>query len=249
MAAVSPFHFQLFSKTVVTMTKRLFIVLIFSPFFAFAQNYNKKEIEKFDKQAKEVTIIRDNWGVPHIYGKTDANAVFGLMYAECEDNFKGIEQNYLYQFGRLAAVDGEKSLASDIQLQLIADTGDAIKDYRQSSPSFKKLLDAFADGLNYYLYKHPEVKPLVFRHFQPWYALMFTDGSVSATVTGGINLNETSNFYSGGAEKLGDAAKPRETEREIGSNGFAIAPSRTASGHALLYINPHVPFYFRDEVQ
>jgi acyl-homoserine-lactone acylase len=99
------------------------------------------------------------------------------------------------------------------------------------------------------LYKHPEVKPRVFRHFEPWYALMFTDGSVSATVTGGINLNETRDFYSGGSEKLGAIYKPVIDDRETGSNGFAIAPSRSASGHAMLYINPHVPFYFRSEVQ
>ncbi len=231
------------------MTKRLFIVLIFSPFFSLAQNYNNKEIEKFEQEAKEVTIIRDNWGVPHIYGKTDANAVFGLMYTECEDNFKGIEQNYLYQLGKQAEVDGDKSLYTDVTLQLIADTADAIKDYKASAPWFKKLMDAFADGINYYLYKHPEVKPAVFKHFEPWYALMFTDGSVSATVTGGINLSETRDFYGGVTERSGAVYKPGSEERETGSNGFAIAPSRSKSGHALLYINPHVPFYFRSEVQ
>jgi len=233
------------------MTKQLFIVFIFSPLLVTAQKFTTKEIGKFEQEARSVTIIRDSWGVPHIYGKTDADAVFGLMYTECEDNFKGVEQNYLYQLGKQAEADGEKSLYSDVTLQLIADTADAIKDYNTSAPWFKKLMDAFADGMNYYLYKHPEVKPLVFHRFEPWFALMFTDGSVSATVTGGINLNETRSFYSGTSEKL-DAAvyKPNEIdEREIGSNGFAIAPSRSKSKHALLYINPHVPFYFRSEVQ
>jgi len=110
-------------------------------------------------------------------------------------------------------------------------------------------MDAFADGMNYYLYKHPEVKPVVFKRFEPWFALMFTDGSVSATVTGGIGLNETSSFYSGNTQSIGAAHKPDINEKEIGSNGFAIAPSRSKSGHAMLYINPHVPFYFRSEVQ
>jgi acyl-homoserine lactone acylase PvdQ len=249
MAIISVFRFELFSKTIVTMTKRLVYVFLFSPLFATPQKYTPNEIEKFEREARAVTIVRDNWGVPHIYGKTDADAVFGLMYTQCEDNFKGIEQNYLYQLGKQSEVDGEKSLYTDVQLQLIADTADAIKDYKASPPWFKKLMDAFADGVNYYLYKHSGVKPAVFQHFEPWYALMFTDGSVSATVTGGINLSETRDFYGVGAEKLGAVYKPGIDERETGSNGFAIAPSRSASGHALLYINPHVPFYFRSEVQ
>ncbi|MDF2432318.1 MAG: acyl-homoserine-lactone acylase [Mucilaginibacter sp.] len=231
------------------MTKRLFWALIFSPLFLFSQKYTAKEVERFKQQAQTVTIVRDNWGVPHIYGKTDADAVFGLMYTECEDNFKGIEQNYLYQLGKQAAVDGEKSLYTDVQLQLIADTADAIKEYKASAPWFKKLMDAFADGVNYYLYKHPDIKPAVFHRYEPWFALMFTDGSVSATVTGGMSLNETRSFYGDGTESLGAIYKPGTDERETGSNGFAIAPSRSATGNALLYINPHVPFYFRSEVQ
>jgi acyl-homoserine lactone acylase PvdQ len=243
------FHFKLFSKSVVTAIKTAFLLSLFLPLAARAQKFSKAEVAGFKREANAVTIIRDDWGIPHIYGKTDANAVFGLMYAECEDNFKGIEQNYLYQFGRQAEADGQKSLYQDVTLQLVADTADAIADYRSAAPWFKQLMDAFADGVNYFLYTHPEVKPIVFKRFKPWYALMFTDGSVSATVTGGIHINETRNFYGGGGEKLGTNYKPGLEERETGSNGFAIAPWRSASGHALLYINPHVPFYFRDEVQ
>src|SRR5665213_686128 len=158
MTSTGFFCFNLFSKTVVTMTKTLFFATIFLPLFSIAQKYPAGEIQRFKREARAVTIIRDNWGIPHIYGKTDADAVFGLMYAECEDNFKGIEQNYLYQLGKQAEVDGEKSLFTDVTLQLVADTADAIKDYKASAPWFKKLMDAFADGINYYLYKHPDVK-------------------------------------------------------------------------------------------
>lgn len=237
------------------MKLNLIFILLFSPVFVFSQKINRQEIKRAINLAKSVTIIRDNYGVPHIYGKTDAGVVFGLMYSQCEDNFKGIERNYLYQFGKQTEVDGESSLATDIQLQLIADSADAIKDYKTSAPAFRKLLDAFADGINYYLYKHPEVKPKVFKRFEPWYALMFTDGSVAATETGGIKLDETKEFYINGGDKLGyipnrpGRAYEFVNERETGSNGFAISPSRSASGHALLYINPHVPFYFRSEVE
>ncbi|HVV53885.1 MAG TPA: penicillin acylase family protein [Mucilaginibacter sp.] len=222
--------------------------------YCSAQSFTKQEIQRYRSEAKQVTIIRDDWGIPHIYGNTDADAVFGLMYAECEDNFKGIERNYLYQLGRQSEADGEKSLYTDVQLQLIADSADAIKDYKTSPLWFKKILDAFADGINYYLYKHPEVKPQALHHFEPWYALMFTDGSVGATETGGISLRETGQFYSKGPENTGSTSISHTpgnviSERDWGSNGFALAPSKTAGKHAMLYINPHVPFYFRDEIQ
>jgi acyl-homoserine-lactone acylase len=232
----------------------LFILLL--PVLVIAQKFTPAEISRYQQQAKTVTIIKDNWGVPHIYGPTDASVVFGLLYQQCEENFQGVERNYLYQLGRQAEADGAGVLYTDVQLQMITDTAYAIKAYQTSPLWFKKLMNAFADGINYYLYKHPEVKPKVFKHYEPWYALMFTDGSVNATVTGGLTLRETENFYSGLGQATGTLtphhiASPQELldEREIGSNGFALSPAKTASGHAMLYINPHVPFYFRDEVQ
>jgi acyl-homoserine-lactone acylase len=234
--------------------KKLYALLFLSlPLFALAQKFTSAEIAHYKQQADAVTIIRDNYDTPHIYSKTDAGVVFGLMYTQCEENFKGIERNYLYQMGRQSEADGVAPLYTDVQLQLIADSTDAINDYNTAAPSFKKLLDAFADGLNYYLYKHPEVKPMVFKKFKPWFALMFTDGSVAATETGDITPTETQAFYGNPDNNVGAVYSPQSIintheERETGSNGFAISPSRTANGHAMLYINPHVPFYFRSEV-
>jgi len=234
------------------MKKRLSaLLLIILPLLSIAQKATQQEIARYNQEAKAVTIIRDNYGVPHIYGPTDANVVFGLMYSQCEDNFKGIEDNYLYQLGRQAEVDGQGKLYTDVQLQMIADSADAIKDYKNSPVWFKKLMDAFADGINFYLYKHPEIKS-VFGRYQPWYALMFTDGSVSATVTGGLSLSETQRFYSSAPDVGYIKYTPtnyQPDEREIGSNGYALSPSKTASKHAMLYINPHVPFYFRSEAE
>lgn len=229
--------------------KQLLLFLLL-PFACFSQTFTKKEIQRWENQAKNVTIIRDTWGIPHIYGKTDADAVFGLLYAQCEENFARVEKNYLEVLGRQAEADGESKLYYDLQMRLIEDSADAISDYERSPAWFKKLLDAFADGINYYLYKHPAVKPAVLKRFEPWFHLMFTDGSVSATRTGGIGIDEVRSFYGGTSAKNTTAAIQTVQDVELrGSNGFAIAPSRSATKNAMLYINPHVPFYFRSEVQ
>ena len=228
---------------------KIFLVTTFLPLFAIAQKTTSTEKSRLTSLSKKVTIIRDQWSVPHIYGKTDADVVFGLLYAECEDNFKAVERNYLSVLGRTAEADGSASVYDDLLMRLTEDSTEAIRDYNTCPPNFKKLLNAFADGVNYYLYKHPETKPAVLKHFEPWYPLMFTDGSVGATITGGITLDEVKDFYGKDEMKLGRVNKPDADLKETGSNGFAISPSRSATGNAMLYINPHVPFYFRCEAQ
>lgn len=218
-------------------------------FAANAQWPSTAEVKKWEAQAKQVTIVRDKYGVPHVYGKTDADAVFGLMYTQCEENFERIERNYLEMLGRRAEMEGEKLIYNDLLMRLIADSNDAKKDYLQSPLWLKKLLNAHADAINYFLYKHPEVRPVVLQKFEPWFHLMYTDGSVSATSTGGASIDEIRQFYENGPEKTDLAFNGIKEIEERGSNGFAIAPKRSASGNAMLYINPHVPFYFRSEAQ
>jgi len=238
------------------------------PMYAAAQGLSGAERQRCEQEAKLVTIVRDKWGVPHIYGKTDAAAVFGLLYAECQEDFGRVEKNYLEMLGRQAEAYGDSYLYTDVMMRLVYDSVQAKADYEKSPVWMHQLLDAFADGVNFYLYKHPAVRPLALKHFEPWYALMFTDGSVSATSLGGVRMDEIKNFYSqppsiarvsdvekmvledrgiGSPKTGGDGVDEGDDER--GSNGFALAGFRTASEATELYINPHVPFYFRMECQ
>lgn len=226
--------------------KKIFLLLLL-PSQLLAQSFSKTEISSWQQEAKNVIIIRDNWGIPHIYGKTDADAVFGLMYAQCEDDFKRMEMNYIEKLGRMAEVKGESSLYDDLLIRLIIDSADAINDYNNAPDWLKKLCNAFADGMNFYLYKHPGVHPALLNRFQPWYPLLWTDGSIGAINTAGVSANEVKNFYTGNDEPVSINEKQNE-EVVTGSNGFAFAPSITASHNAILYINPHVTLYFRPEV-
>ena len=212
-----------------------------------AQGISTATINKWEQQSKRVTIIRDNWGIPHVYGKTDADAVFGLMYAQCEDDFKRIEGNYIDILGRTAEVSGVHNLYNDLYTRLVIDSAGAIADYGKSPAWLKKLLNAYADGMNYYLYKNPQVKPALLHRFEPWYPLMWTDGSIAAIKTGDVTAGDVQRFYTGDNSSVSAVAAHPE-EIHTGSNGFAIAPARSASGKPLLYINPHVTFYFRPEV-
>lgn len=222
------------------------ILLLLIPLQFFAQNFTSKEIISWEKQAKNITIIRDQWGIPHIYGKTDADAVFGLLYAQCEDDFKRVEMNYVEKLGRMAEINGENDLYQDLLNRLVIDTIAAKNDYKKAPVWLKKILNGYADGINFYLYKNPHIKPALLTKFQAWYPLMWTDGSIGAISTAGISINELKSFYSKKEEPIAQVAF--EEEKFNGSNGFAFSPKITASGNAILYINPHVTFYFRPEV-
>jgi acyl-homoserine lactone acylase PvdQ len=224
------------------------LLLLILPIHLFAQTFAKEEIARWEKQAKQVTIIRDTWGIPHIYGKTDADCVFGLLYAQCEDDFKRVEANYIDILGRSAEIYGEKDLFTDLYTRLLIDSARAQHDYRISPDWLKKLLQAYADGINYYLHKNPSVKPALLTRFEPWFQLMWTDGSIAAIKSGGLTVEDLKNFYTGDPGSMISNKISEEDIKATGSNGFALAPSRTASGHAMLYINPHVTFYFRPEV-
>ncbi len=142
----------------------------------------RSDAAKLEQQAQRVTIIRDDWGIAHVYGKTDADAVFGMIYAQAEDDFNRVETNYINAMGRLAEAEGEKAIYQDLRMKLFIDP-DEMKTLYESSPDWlKQLMNAWADGLNFYLLKHPEVHPRVITHFEPWMALTFSEGSIGGDI-------------------------------------------------------------------
>ena len=165
------------------------------------------EAAKFQQRAQGITIVRDDWGVPHIYGKTDADVVFGLMYAQAEDDFNRVETNFINSQGRLAEAEGEKEIWRDLRMKLFIDPADLKAKYNESPQWLKALMDAWADGLNYYLATHPNVKPRVITKFEPWMALSFSEGSIGGDIER-VNLNQLEGFY-------GSPTPPKTAQREL----------------------------------
>jgi acyl-homoserine-lactone acylase len=231
--------------------KFLFAALLCIPAVVGAASAAPGENARWQQHAKQVHIVRDNWGIAHVYGKSDADAVFGMIYAQAEDDFKRIERNYLSGLGWLAQAEGESAIYSDLRARLFIDAGRLQRQYRAAPPWLKSLMDAWSEGLNYFLSTHPAVHPQVIRHFEPWMALSFTEGSIGGDIET-IDLKQLEKFYSPSAARtahLEPASDPVAEEFPGGSNGFAIAPKMTASGHAMLWINPHTSYYFRSELQ
>jgi len=202
---------------------------------------------RWKQRASNITIVRDSWGIAHIYGKTDADTVFGMIYAQAEDDFNRVETNYINAMGRLAEAEGEARIYQDLRMKMFIDPTVLKTQYASSPDWLKALMNAWADGLNYYLAQHPQVKPRVIQHFEPWMALSFTEGSIGGDIEK-INLNQLQAFYG----RVPVEAKAAEEEYEpepSGSNGAAVAPANTSGHHALLLINPHTSFFFRSELQ
>ncbi len=223
-----------------------------APAFAAAQRTAEPpaagDLARWRREAQNVTITRDDWGIPHVHGRTDADAVFGVEYAQAEDDFNRVETNYINAMGRLAEAEGEGEVYRDLRMKLFIDPDTLRARYAASPDWLKRLMDAYADGLNYYLYTHPRVRPRVITRFEPWMALSFTEGSIGGDVER-VNLGSLEAFYGRRSEGKAATEENGAPKEPSGSNGIAIAPSNTLHHHALLLINPHTSFFFRAEVQ
>ncbi|MCY1647122.1 penicillin acylase family protein [Caulobacter sp. SL161] len=207
-----------------------------------------EDLSRLKARAAKVEITRDTWGIAHIHGKTDADAVFGMAYAQAEDDFNRVEANFMTSLGRTAEAEGEKAIWADLRQKLFIDPAVLKADYAKSPAWLKALMNAWADGLNYYLDTHPTVKPRVIQRFEPWMALSFSEGSIGGDIER-VALTQLEAFY--GKRRLAMTADEKGLlfKEPTGSNGIAIAPKLTLDGEAMLLINPHTSFFFRSEMQ
>jgi acyl-homoserine-lactone acylase len=241
----------------IARTALIALALLFAPVhaaFADSPGPDAAERARWQRHAAATTIERDDWGIAHVHGRTDADAVFGMVYAQAEDDFNRVETNYINAMGRLAEAEGEAAIWQDLRMKLFIDPLELQRLYGKSPAWLQALMAAWADGLNYYLATHPDVHPRVIRHFEPWMALSFSEGSIGGDIER-VSLKQLAAFYGGGGSDpardiaLAKADAPASWWEPTGSNGIAIAPKLTADGHALLLINPHTSFFFRSELQ
>jgi penicillin amidase len=203
--------------------------------------------------AHSVTIYRDNYGVPHVFGPTDASCAFGYIYAQAEDNFWQIEDSYLRALGRASEVYGAKTLEDDELVRALEITRLAKAEYERSSLHTKEMLNATAEGLNYFLQRNPQVKPRLLTRFEPWYLLAFNRYALYYQFIfrgSGIRTEEIKTVTE---PQAAGEAPANNTLSEIdafkfeasmqGSNMWAVTAAKSASGHAMLFINPHQPFF------
>ena len=222
----------------------LFVLLLWSPIFG----QTKTEMSRWENQAKNVSITRDDWGIAHVTGKTDADAIFGMIYAQAEDDFNRVETNYLNAIGRLAEAEGEAAVWRDLRMKIFIDAEDLKKKFAESPAWLRKLMTAWADGLNFYLAKHPEVKPRVITKFEPWMALSFTEGSIGGDIET-ISLARLQAFYGDEKQAVDYGRKTRSARRTERFERHRDRSEKHTGGNALFLINPHTSFFFRSEMQ
>ena len=226
------------------------LVLLCCLALASSPSLQSNDVARWQRQGQNVTIVRDDWGIPHVYGKTDADAVFGVVYAQAEDDFNRVETNFINAMGRLAEAEGESAIFRDLRMKLFISPDTLKQQYAESPAWLKSLMNAWADGLNFYLSTHPEVKPRVITRFEPWMALSFSEGSIGGDIER-VSIPNLRAFYGSGPSAGGSRLdEPGADTREPGgSNGIALGPQVTRSGNAMLLINPHTSFFFRAEAQ
>jgi penicillin amidase len=219
---------------------RLLVTTFFVLFVCHLHVVANQDEESLARLARSVTIYRDTYGVPHVFGRTDESTVFGFGYAQAEDNFWRIEENFIRALGRASELYGERTLDGDRLNRALEIPKLAREEYGRLDKHMRKLCDAYAAGINHYLVRHPEVAPRLLKRIEPWYTLAF------------IRYNYYQNGFAHdpawGRTQLQTAELDRDLKPHTGSNGWVVGPSKSASGHALLFINPHLPFFGSGQV-
>ena len=182
-----------------------------------------------------VTIYRDKYGVPHVFGRNDASTVFGFAYAQAEDNFWRVEENFISALGRLSELYGEEMVNEDRLNHALEIPRLAQEEYARLDPHMRSICDGFAAGFNYFLSKHLEVRPRLLERIEPWHTLAFIRYNYYQN-----GFARDRNLREGGLQTAG---RDDELQDHVGSNGWVIDSSKSASGHAMLFINPHLPFF------
>lgn len=234
----------------------LFIALVMQGQFPPGAQAQGGDLEKI---ARSVTIYRDKWGVPHVYGPTDASVIFGFMYAQAEDNFWQIEDSYIQALGRASEIYGEPSLNADLTNRALEIVKVSQAEYPKLNARMKEICQATADGLNYFLKKNPQVKPRLITKFEPWHLLAFgrfaqyqlfiyrragiRDAEIRTAVQEVKANGATSSLPPSSDAAINDKAEEAWSAGQVGSNTWAVNPSKSASGHAMLLVNPHQPFF------
>jgi acyl-homoserine-lactone acylase len=231
-------------------TRVALALLLAAPRTAAPQRTSAADSARQARMARTVTIHRDEFGIPHIFARTDAGAVFGFAFAQAEDHFWSLESNFIAALGRSAELDGDRALDGDRLNRALRIPTLALREYRALDPRVRALCDAYADGVNFYLATHPSVHSRLLRHIEPWYPLAFIRYNYYQNGFARDPALDSSTFRTARIEQPGDGhlalgrdADPRGLAENEGSNGWVIGASMSATGHPLLFINPHLPYF------
>lgn len=215
------------------MSKQLLILLLISSFFSCKQQSDPiyYQIDPAE-MAKTVSIKRDHYGIPHIFGPTDESVIFGLAFVRAEDHFELIENAVINAIGRQSEVTGKAGLLGDYLNRAFKINELSKQEYEGFDIKSKLICDGYVAGLNHYLATHPKVEPQLINQFEPWHFL-----AVERNIWGTFGFGQVG-FIPG---EVDDYIKDNRLEPSVGSNMWAISPKKTKDGKTYLVINPHIP--------